>query len=365
MAMRTVLLFLILLLCTHAAQADDETLAPYQPRFGREQPVIAVVAQNHMTELADYVIPLGVLRRSGVAQVLALASEPGPVQLMPALRLQPQATLDEFTQRYPQGADYLIVPAVHDSRDPVLLAFVQAQEARGATIIGICDGVLVLGNAGLLHGRRATGHWYSRDQRLQDYPDAHWEENRRYVADDRVITTSGVTAALPLSLALVEAIAGKPRAAALAREFGVRDWSPQHDSRRFSLGASGYLTAAGNYLALWNHEVFNARLEQGFDEVSLALAADAWARTFRTEVRGSATHPISSAGGLLFLPDQADGEFPLAEPGATAIQSLESALDTIARRYGEPTRHLVAAQLEYAPPERSGAPARRNSMDNP
>ncbi|MFJ3263895.1 DJ-1/PfpI family protein [Pseudomonas sp. NPDC086581] len=363
--MDTFLLFLILLLCTHAAQADDEALAPYQARFGRERPVIAVIAQNHMTELADYVVPLGVLHRSGAAQVLALATEPGPVQLMPALRLQPQATLEAFAQRYPQGADYLIVPAVHDSKDPALLAFVQAQAAQGATIVGICDGVLVLGNAGLLHGRRATGHWYSRKQRLEDYPDADWEENRRYVVDDKVITTSGVTAALPLSLALVEAIAGKPRAARLAREFGVQDWSPRHDSQRFSLGASGYLTAAGNYLALWNHEVFSVPLEQGFDEVSLALAVDAWARTFRTEVRGSAAQPASSAGGLLFLPDSPADHPALPGLGATAIPTLDSTLDAIARRYGESTRRLVAAQLEYASSERSGAVARRNNMDNP
>ncbi|MBD9576153.1 DJ-1/PfpI family protein [Pseudomonas sp. PDM23] len=363
--MRNVLLFLILLLCTHAAQADDETLAPYQPRLGRERPVIAVVAQNRMTELADYVIPLGILRRSGVAQVLALATEPGPVQLMPALRLQPQATLEEFMQRYPQGADYLIVPAVHDSQDPTLLAFIQAQAARDATIVGVCDGVLVLGYAGLLHGRRATGHWYSRSQRLEDFPDTHWEENRRYVADGKVITTSGVTAALPLSLALVAAIAGEPRAATLAREFGVQDWSPRHDSQRFSLGVSGYLIAAANYLAIWNHEVFSVPLKQGFDEVSLALTADAWARTFRTEVRGSAAHPVSSAGGLLFLPDPPDDHPALPGLGATAIPTLDSTLDAIARRYGESTRRLVASQLEYAPPERSDRLARRNNMDNP
>lgn len=358
-------LLLCLLLCSLCARADDGALPPYQPRFGRERPVIAVVAQNRMTELADYVVPLGVLRRSAAAEVLALATEPGPVQLMPALRLQPQASLDAFEQRYPQGADYLIVPAVHDSADPALLAFVRAQAAQGTIIIGICDGVLVLGNAGLLHGRRATGHWYSRSQRKREFPDARWIENRRYIADGNIITTSGVTAALPVSLALVAAIAGQPRAARLAREFGVQDWSAQHDSQRFSLGASGYLTAAGNYLALWNHEDFDVSLEPGFDEVSLALAVDAWARTFRSEVQATAAHPVTSAGGLIFLPDHADRHPPLPGLGATAIQTLDRALDAIARRYGEATRQLVAAQLEYASPEQSGHLARRNNMDNP
>jgi len=362
--MRTALL-LVLLLASHAAQADNEELPLYQPRFGRERPVIAIVAQNRMTELVDYVVPLGVLRRSGSAEVLALATEPGPVQLMPALKIQPQATMTEFERRYPQGADYLIVPAVHDSEDPALLAFVQAQARKGATVIGICDGALVLGNAGLLHGRHATGHWYSRDQRLENYPDTHWEENRRYVADGKVITTAGVTAALPLSLALAQAISGKPAAAKLAREFGVTDWSPRHDSQRFTLGVNGYLSAAGNYLAVWGHETVTLPLESGFDEVRLALAADAWARTFRTEVQSSAAQPVTSASGLLFLPDTVGAPSAWPALGPTAIQALDGTLDAIAQRYGEATRRLVAAQLEYAAPERSDRLARRNTMDNP
>lgn len=363
--MRTALLSLILLLFNHTLLAAGEALPHFQPRLDRERPVIAVIAQNRMTELVDYVVPLGVLRRSGAAEVWALSTEPGPVQLMPALRLQPQATMEAFSARYPQGADYLIVPAVHDSEDVALLAFIRDQAAKGATVIGICDGVLVLAHAGLLQGRRATGHWYSRNQRLNDFPAVHWQENHRYVVDAKVMSTSGVTAALPASLALVEAIAGTAKAAALAQELGVPDWSPQHDSQRFTLGAAGYLTAAGNYLAIWRHERFVLPLSAGFDEVSLALGVDAWARTFRTEVLAQAEQPVTSASGLVLLPDTTQGLPRLPLPASNAVQSLEHALDAIACRYGQSTRQLVATQLEYTLPERSAAQERRNCMVNP
>jgi transcriptional regulator GlxA family with amidase domain len=361
--MRLALFFLLFFSLT--AQAAEETLPPFQPRPGHERPLVAVVAQSRMTELVDYVVPLGVLRRSAVARVFALSTKPGPINLMPALKMQADATLEEFRQRYPQGADYLIVPAVHDSEDPGLLTFIREQAALGATVIGICDGVLVLGQAGLLHGRRATGHWYSRQQRQGDFPDVRWQENRRYVVDGRIMTTSGVSAALPASLALVEAVGGTVKAAELAQQYGVADWSPQHDSQRFSLGSEGYLAAAGNYLALWGHERFAVPLHTGFDEVSLALEVDAWARTFRSEVLGKAAEPVTSAGGLQFLPEQADDLPELPLPGGNALQNLESTLAAIATRYGEPTRRLVAAQLEYSSPERSASQARRNNMDNP
>ncbi|WAJ38579.1 DJ-1/PfpI family protein [Pseudomonas sp. GOM7] len=344
------------LLCfVGCVNADDERLPIYQPRFEREQPLVVVIAQNRMTELTDFVVPLGVLRRAGVARVLAVAIDPGPVQLMPALSVRADASIAEFQRDFPQGADYLIVPAVHDSQERRLLDFIRQQAALSASVIGICDGVLPLAHAGLLQGRRATGHWYSRDQRLSDFPDTRWQENRRYVVDGPLMTTAGVSAALPATLALVEAIAGTARAHALGQELGVGNWTPQHDSEAFSLGSQGYLTAAGNYLALWKHETFAVTLHPAMDEISLALRVDAWARTFRTQVQGVASQPVFSASGLEFIPQrtQASG-LPELPGGATnAAQTLDEALAAIASRYGASTRRLVAAQLEYRPHERA------------
>jgi len=341
--------------CVHAA---DERLPGYQPRFGRERPVVVVVAQNRMTELTDFVVPLGVLRRAGVARVLAVAGDPGAVQLMPALSVRADASIAEFQRDFPQGADYLIVPAVHDSQEPRLLEFIRQQAALGASVIGICDGVLALAYAGLLRGRRATGHWYSREQRLSDFPGTLWQENRRYVVDGQLMTTAGVSAALPASLALVEAIAGTAKARELGQELGVHDWSTRHDSEAFTLGSQGYLTAAGNYLARWRHETFAIALHPGLDEISLALRVDAWARTFRTQVLGVATQPVFSAGGLEFIPQRTDsGGLPALPGGAVnAAQTFDEALAAIASRYGAATASLVAAQLEY----RQNATARQH-----
>lgn len=165
----TLLFSLLGLVCT-ANAATPEKLQPYQPRFGRDKPLVAVIGENRMTELVDFMVPFGLLGRSGVAEVMALSTRKGPLQLMPALRVRAQGTIAEFDQRYPQGADYLIVPAVHHSDDPALTGFVAAQAAKGATVVGICDGVLVLGHAGLLHGRRATGIRGSSAKRTSPTP---------------------------------------------------------------------------------------------------------------------------------------------------------------------------------------------------
>ena len=51
----------------------------------RRRPLIAIVGINDATEVTDYLMPYGVLRRSGVADVVLLATQPGPVKLYPAL----------------------------------------------------------------------------------------------------------------------------------------------------------------------------------------------------------------------------------------------------------------------------------------
>lgn len=336
-----------------AAATPYAPLPAYVPRFNRSQPLIAVVAENRYTELTDYVVPYGVLRESGVAQVHALATRPGPVQLFPALRLQPQATVAEFDAQFPQGADYVIVPAVHYSQDPTLQNWVKAQASKGATIVGVCDGAWVLAHAGLLDGRQAVGHWYAFDDLRQQFPNTRWVRNTRYLADGKVITTTGVTASIPVSLALVQAIAGPAQAQQLAQRLGVKDWGSAHHSADFQLNRSHMLTAAGNWLAFWSHQTLGIPIADGVDEISLALLADAYSRTYRSSAYALApgkTH-ITSRHGLLWLPDQqaVDHSIPLPDK-VPAVAVLDLALQQISRSYGPATAAFVALQLEYPQP---------------
>src|SRR5689334_2645106 len=142
-----------------SAEESAQTLAAMKPPK-RARPVVAIIGANDGTETTDYLVPYGVLKRSGVADVIALGTRPGPMTMMPALSIVPDATVAEFNARYPTGADYVIVPAMHNPTDLAVRDFIRAQAAGGATIVSICDGSLVMANAGLLDGHNATGHWF-------------------------------------------------------------------------------------------------------------------------------------------------------------------------------------------------------------
>ncbi|HXZ85558.1 MAG TPA: DJ-1/PfpI family protein, partial [Myxococcota bacterium] len=251
----------------------------------RARPLVAVLANASGTETTDFVVPLGVLRASGAADVAAVGMSDAPVTLMPALRVRPDLDAARFDAEHPDGADYVIVPALHRADDPAVLAWLRGQARSGAVVVGICDGAWVLGAAGLLDGRSATTHWFSRARLAKSVAGMRWVPDRRYVADGRVLTTTGVSASLPASLTLVEAIAGRARAEELAAELGVPSFGAEHASRAFVLDRAALWTAAANRLAPWRHEEIELELRDGVDEVALALTADAWARTYRASVR--------------------------------------------------------------------------------
>lgn len=335
-----------------AALPAEASIPRYEPRPGRSRPVIVVLGDNAATETTDYVVPYGILAESQVAEVIALSTEPGPVQMRPALRLRVHETIDRFDARVPAGADYVVVPNIYEgAAKPRVLNWVRAQARLGATIVGICDGVPVLANAGLLDGRAATAHWRTIAGLETRHPGTRWVRNRRYIADGNVITTSGVSASIPISIALVEAIGGRERAEALAQKLGVRTWSPVHDSSQFQLG-SKLLTGLLNKGMFWRHETLGIDVFQGVDEIALALLADSYSRTRRSWAYSIAdsSAPVRTRRGLTLLPDRLKGEVDamLSPPDLDRpAAALDRALEGIEGRYGERTAALVAVQIEY------------------
>ena len=232
--------------------------------------------------------------------------------LFPALTVLADATVADFDARNPEGADYVIVPAMSRDNDPAVLQWVRSQAAKGATIIGVCAGAKVVAAAGLLDNRRATTHWYFLKDMLKKHPKVRYVPNRRFVVEQGVATTTGITASMPTMLTLVEAIAGPERAEVVARDLGMDRWDAHHRSDGFHFSRSFALTVVGNVAAFWKRERCGIPLRPGLDEVSLALAADSWSRTYRSHVvtfaATSDAHP--SRHGLRILPDKVSARWP-------------------------------------------------------
>ena len=325
-----------------------------KPRHQGKRPINAVIGLNDAPEPRANIMNTGILRRADVADVVLVATAAGPVKLYPVLEVEPDMTTAKFDVAHPDGADYVIVPAMSRDDDPAVMAWLKAQAHKGSMVIGVCAGAKVVAAAGLLADRRATTHWFYKSELLKRDPTITPVADRRFVVDGPVATTTGISAAIPFALTLIEAIAGPEKAASTAASLGLAEWDAAHDSNAFGLKREFVTTVMGNVTAFWQRETFAIPLEAGFDAVSVALVADAWSRTYRSRALtlGGSPGPIVDFTGIRIVPDRSGtagaGIQPIAIPAsAPPAAVLDATLASIGERYGDATENVVAMQLEY------------------
>jgi len=313
------------------------------------KPVVVVLAVNEGTEMTDFLLPHAVLQRSGVVDVHAVAPQRGRVHLYPALAVEVSEDLASFDQANPAGADYVIVPAMSNENNPAAIGWLKQQAEKGARIVGVCVGAMVVANAGLLDGKRFVTHWYVRSKLLEQHPTAVYVPHQRYLVDGNIATTTGITASVPMLIALVEAIAGRDRAQLLAADLGVETWSPEHDSSKFGLDGKRRWNYIVNKIAFWQHERWSVAVQEGMDDVALALATDAWSRTGRVSVDASAAEPVKLASGMTLAAQPTEQQMPRVpiKTSLKSVQQLDRTLCDIAGRFGDARQDRVRMELEY------------------
>lgn len=117
--------------------------------------------------------------------------------------------------------DTLLVVGGNGSRvvrhDPKLLAWLKRAAKRVRRLCSVCSGSLVLAEAGLLDGKRATTHWAQLDHLQTRHPRVRVERDPIFVRDGSIYTSAGVTAGIDLTLALVADDVGAEVARTVAR----------------------------------------------------------------------------------------------------------------------------------------------------
>jgi transcriptional regulator GlxA family with amidase domain len=332
------------------ARAGDPAQRPNDRRL-----VIAVVGSNDGTELTDFLIPRAILAEAAVAEVVTVAPSAGKIRMLAgtSLTVDPDLTIAAFDAAHPRGAGYVIVPAIEPSA--AIVNWLRRQAALGATIVGICDGVLTVASTGLLDQHRATGHWASLPGLRKKYPGTTWVPDRRYVIDGRLVTTTGVSAAIPTSLMLIERIAGRAAAERIARRIAVADWNSAHDSHAFSLSRMPYpMPAFMDSLARWRRDTVAVRLDDGVDEVALGLTLDALSRRATVLTVSDGALLVTGRQGLRFSADRRRSdriplvrELQLPDASSPPANALDAALTKLASWYGAPVADFVALQMEY------------------
>lgn len=151
-------------------------------------------------------------------RVTTASLDGAPVRGSSGLTLVPDAALSRV-----RTPDTLVVPGGPGTRapDPRLVAWLRRRAPRARRVLSVCTGAYLLGEAGLLAGRRATTHWASCADLARRFPDVEVDPDPIYVRGGSVTTSAGVTAGIDAALALVEEDVGRDVALAVAQHLVV------------------------------------------------------------------------------------------------------------------------------------------------
>jgi transcriptional regulator GlxA family with amidase domain len=165
-------------------------------------------------------------------QVLLLAEREETITTSGGMRVLPDCALAACPP-----LDILVVPGGWGTRrqltNKILIDWLaeRGRQVMGSgTLASVCTGALLLGQAGLLDGRRATTHWRSIKLMQESFPRVTVEERLHVVEDGNVITSAGIAAGLDLALKVVGRYYGEGVARATARHLEYR--YPEDNARR-------------------------------------------------------------------------------------------------------------------------------------
>lgn len=171
----------------------------------------AILLYDGFTAL-DAIGPYEVLSRLPGGRATFVAAEAGPVRTDNGmLTVTAECSLDEVP-----APEIVLVPGgpgeVAARAGGPALEWLRTAHETSTWTTSVCTGSLILAAAGLLEGKRATGHWLAMDQLRALGADAVSE---RFVFDGKIVTAAGVSAGIDMALALAAQIAGDDVAQAI------------------------------------------------------------------------------------------------------------------------------------------------------
>jgi transcriptional regulator GlxA family with amidase domain len=103
----------------------------------------------------------------------------------------------------------------------LLMDFLRERTQAGCWLLAVSTGSLLLAQAGVLRGKRATTHWLARET-LASF--GVQVEESEYVLDGKLATAAGASGGIELALEIVRQIVGEEEARAIQLEL---EYNPQ------------------------------------------------------------------------------------------------------------------------------------------
>ncbi len=149
-------------------------------------------------------------------ELVTIAAQPGAIA-----STQGPKTVADFGYAEAPPLDFLLVPGgigvLPLLQDQPTLDWLKTRKKETPLVMSVCNGASLLAAAGLLDGRPATTNKMLWKMATAPGPQVKWVEQARWVDDGDIVTSSGVSAGMDMSLAVIARLYGQSIADWLGR----------------------------------------------------------------------------------------------------------------------------------------------------
>lgn len=187
------------------------------------QIIIFIPSNVHSLELAglmDVFAEANARMAKAFYEVSIVGEGDGPVRCGSGLAVLP----DSDYRAAPKNPDTLLVAGsvgIPNAPGNGMIDWLARTAPQARRYGSVCTGAFLLGDAGLLGGRRVATHWQYAPLLAQRFPDATVDGDRIFIRDGPMVTSAGSSAAIDLGLSLVEEDLGREVALYVARRLVV------------------------------------------------------------------------------------------------------------------------------------------------
>lgn len=145
-------------------------------------------------------------------RLITIAAKRGEV----ASNQGPKTMADYGFEDAPQ-LDYLLVPGglgvIPLLQDKATLNWIRTRAGKAELVMSVCNGASLLAAAGVLDERPATTNKMFWKHSTDPGPKVKWVKKARWVDDGNVVTSSGISAGMDMTIAVIGKLYGKDLAA--------------------------------------------------------------------------------------------------------------------------------------------------------
>jgi transcriptional regulator GlxA family with amidase domain len=109
--------------------------------------------------------------------------------------------------------DILIIPGGYGAeeieiKNQITINWIKEQKDKVKILASVCTGAFLLAESGILDNKSATTHWMDIDRLEKEYPKIKIIKNLKFVDEDNIITSGGISAGINMSFHIIKRLLG-------------------------------------------------------------------------------------------------------------------------------------------------------------